>query len=296
MTAASDNVYVGRKITLPAPAKINLFLHVVGTRPNGYHDLQSVFTYLDYCDELTFEVTDTEKVEIFPEGVVELKDNLIYKAYQMMEVYRPRNTGLKIYTEKNIPSFGGLGGGSSDAATTYYALAYLWNLDFSKVPDATESSKLGADIPFFVGGETAFVEGIGEILKPVDIPERWYLIIHPNEKVSTKKVFQHPELNCATAKISDTQLFDFKWDNDLEPLVRDLYPAVDNAVRWLRLYSDNARMTGSGACVFGEFDSENEARNVYERIPEGWNAFIAKGCQKSPLFEKLSLVSKNFKL
>ena len=145
-------------------------------------------------------------------------------------------------------------------------------------------------------GIAVLVEGIGEILKSVDIPEKWYLIIHPNEKVSTKKVFQHPELNCATAKISDTQLFDFKWDNDLEPLVRDLYPAVDNAVRWLQQYSDNARMTGSGACVFGEFDSENEARDVYELIPEGWNAFIAKGCQKSPLFEKLSLVSKNFKL
>ncbi len=288
--------FVGKKITLPAPAKLNLFLHVVGTRPSGYHDLQSVFTYLDFCDCITYEVTGSDGVNIFPEGFVELKDNLIYKAYKMMEKYRPAGTGLRIHTQKNIPSFGGLGGGSSDAATTFFALAYLWNLDFSSIPDLNQSAVLGADVPFFVGGHTAFVEGIGEVLTPIDVPQKWYVVIHPQAKVSTKLVFQHPKLSCQTEKINSSGIFDFVWDNDLEPLVRELYPEVDEAVCWLQQYSQNARMTGSGACVFGEFDSENEARDVYAQLPQGWRGFVAKGCKCSPLFEQLQSVCKGINL
>lgn len=277
---------IGKKVTLVAPAKLNLFLHVVGTRANGYHDLQSIFTYLDYTDEISFEITDQEQITIEPEGFVPLKDNLIYKAYQMMEQYKPKGTGLKISIDKKIPSFGGLGGGSSDAATTYFALAYLWDLS-SAIPTPLESSRLGADIPFFVGGETAFVEGIGEILTPIEVPEKWYLVIHPQEKVSTKAVFQHPKLTCKTPKITTKEAFDFKWDNDLEPLVRDLYPVIDQTISWLQQYTKNARMTGSGACVFGEFNTKAEAEQVFKKLPEGTHAFIAKGCQRSPLFEQL---------
>jgi len=280
-------------ITLSAPAKINLFLHILGRRSDGYHQLQSVFQFLDFADQLSFELTpDRPSVTISPSiADVPAADNLIMKAAQLLRQEHHQTSqrelpGVHIQLQKRIPMGGGLGGGSSDAATTLLALRQLWQLDISDARLAALGLKLGADVPVFLFGQAAFAEGVGEKLQPVAVPPHWYLVIHPGVHVSTADIFQHPNLPRATPPISAQQWQFDQTHNDCQQLVGQLHPEVANAIAWLLEYAP-ARLTGTGACVFGCFTSQTEALRVLESVPTHWNAFVAQGLQESPVRQQL---------
>jgi len=259
----------------PAPAKLNLFLHVVGRRPDGYHLLQSVFTLLDYGDNIRLRVRDdgqVRRVNDLP-GIPEA-DDLTVRAAQILREASGTTRGADIEVEKRIPLGGGLGGGSSDAATVLLALDRLWGTGFGPDALAELGAALGADIPFFLHGATAWAEGIGEKLKPIAIPRRWYLVLAPPIAVPTKEIFAAPELTRDTEPL---KMEDFsarpqeagqigalaRFHNDLEPVVTARYPIVREHLEWLRQHGD-ARMTGSGSCVFAAYDSREEAQKVLD--------------------------------
>jgi 4-diphosphocytidyl-2-C-methyl-D-erythritol kinase len=271
----------------PAPAKLNLFLHVVGRRPDGYHLLQSVFTLLDYGDNIRIRVRDdgqVRRVNDLP-GIPEAED-LTVRAAQMLREASGTSRGADIEVEKRIPLGGGLGGGSSDAATVLLALDRLWGTSFGPDALAELGAALGADIPFFLHGSTAWAEGIGERLKPIQLPRRWYAVLAPPIAVPTKAVFAAPELtrNTEPLKMEDfsAQPSDLRFHNDLEPIVTARYPIVREHLEWLRQHGD-ARMTGSGACVFAAFDSRGEAQKVLDLAPTPMKGFVAQGMATHPL-------------
>lgn len=271
---------------LPAPAKINLFLHVVGRRPDGYHLLQSVFRLLDHGDTLRFSPRDDGQVRRatdFP-GVPEEAD-LSVRAARLLQKSAGVERGVTIRLDKRLPLGGGLGGGSSDAATTLIALNHLWRLDWPRQRLQELGLALGADVPFFVFGRSAFVEGIGETLQAVDLPPAWYLVIEPPVAVPTKDVFAAPELtrNTKLIKILDLSAGPQDgWHNDLEPVVCARFPAVAAAIGWLGAHGE-ARMSGSGACVFAPFASRDAAERILAQRPEGWRGWVARGLDVHPL-------------
>lgn len=271
---------------LPAPAKINLFLHVVGRRPDGYHLLQSVFRLLDHGDTLRFSPRDDGQVRRatdFP-GVPEEAD-LSVRAARLLQKSAGVERGVTIRLDKRLPLGGGLGGGSSDAATTLIALNHLWRLDWPRQRLQELGLALGADVPFFVFGHSAFVEGIGETLQAVDLPPAWYLVIEPPVAVPTKDVFAAPELtrNTKLIKILDLSAGPQDgWHNDLEPVVCARFPAVAAAIGWLGAHGE-ARMSGSGACVFAPFASRDAAERILAQRPEGWRGWVARGLDVHPL-------------
>lgn len=272
---------------LPAPAKINLFLHVVGRRPDGYHLLQSAFRILGHWDLLTFLPRDDAAVAretAFP-GVGEDED-LCVRAARLLQREAGVSLGASIRLEKRLPLGGGLGGGSSDAATTLLALNRLWNVGWSRKRLGDLGLQLGADVPFFIFGRSAFVEGVGEQLQALDLPPSWYVVIEPGVQVSTAQIFAAPELTRSTKpiKIAD---FSEAWavgslHNDLQPVVCAQYPEVAAALKWLRQFGE-ACMTGSGACVFVPLASENAAEVVLGNLPAGWRGWAAKGLDVHPL-------------
>ncbi len=274
-------------LILPAPAKLNLFMHITGKRADGYHNLQTLFIFLDHSDELKFTLVPESGIFLEPEiPNLAPEDNLIYKAAKKLESYKKCSCGVRIELFKKLPMGGGLGGGSSDAATTLCALNKLWQCDLSDDELADIGRSLGADVPVFVRGRSAFAEGIGEILMPVTLPEKWYLVIAPDAHVSTKEIFTHPDLTRNSEIKTWDELKNGVWRNDSENLVKKLYAPVANALEWLVQYAPT-RMTGTGACVFGEFSDEASAREVFSKVPAGWISFVAKGCSQSPLREKL---------
>ena len=277
----------------PAPAKLNLFLHVVGRRPDGYHLLQSVFTLLDYGDNIRVRVRDDGAVRRVNElaGIPEAED-LTVRAAQMLREASGTSRGADIEVEKRIPLGGGLGGGSSDAATVLLALDRLWGTGFGPDALAELGASLGADIPFFLHGATAWAEGVGERLKPIAIPQRWYVVLAPPVAVPTKAIFAAPEL---TRNTEPLKMEDFsarpqeahrtgalaRFHNDLEPVVTARYPVVREHLEWLRQHGD-ARMTGSGSCVFAAFDSREEAQKVLQQASP-MKGFVAQGMATHPL-------------
>jgi 4-diphosphocytidyl-2-C-methyl-D-erythritol kinase len=270
----------------PAPAKLNLFLHVVGRRPDGYHLLQSVFTLLDYGDNIRIRVRDdgeVHRVNDLP-AIPEAED-LTVRAAQMLREASGSSRGADIEVEKRIPLGGGLGGGSSDAATVLLALDRLWNTGFGPDALAELGASLGADIPFFLRGSTAWAEGVGEKLKPIAIPRKWYVVLAPAVSVPTKEIFAAPELtrNTEALKMEDFSAHpqDSRFHNDLEPIVTARYPMVREHLEWLRQHGD-ARMTGSGACVFAAFDSREEAQKVLD-LASPKKGFVAQGVATHPL-------------
>jgi len=270
----------------PAPAKLNLFLHVVGRRPDGYHLLQSVFTLLDYGDNLRIRVRDdgqVRRVNDLP-GIPEAED-LTVRAAQMLREASGTSRGADIEVEKRIQLGGGLGGGSSDAATVLLALDRLWGTSFGPDALAELGAALGADIPFFLHGSTAWAEGIGEKLKPIAIPRSWYVVLAPPMAVPTKEIFAAPELtrNTETLKIEDfsARAQDPRFHNDLEPIVTARYPIVREHLEWLRKHGD-ARMTGSGSCVFAAYESREEAQKVLD-LASPMKGFIAQWMATHPL-------------
>lgn len=290
--AAIDKDSLMSAMRWPAPAKLNLFLHVNGRRPDGYHELQTLFIFLNHGDWLEFEpLTDTNLLTLSPAipGVPD-EQNLIIRAARLLQARLPSPQGAHIRLEKVLPMGGGIGGGSSDAATTLVALNHLWQTGLSEDELAELGVQLGADVPVFVRGKAAFAEGVGERLQPVELPSAWYLVLKPDCHVATAAVFQDPDLPRDTPKMALHNLLGGEWKNDCELLVKKRHPEVANALGWLLEYAPS-RMTGTGACVFAQFEDEVAAREVLAKVPKGWDGFVAKGENISPLFAALQQVS-----
>ncbi|MGL5947646.1 MAG: 4-(cytidine 5'-diphospho)-2-C-methyl-D-erythritol kinase [Aeromonas sp.] len=276
----------------PAPAKLNLFLHVNGRRADGYHELQTLFIFLDHGDSLTFRpLTGTDELSLTPAicGVA-TEDNLIIRAARLLQARLSTPQGAHIVLDKVLPMGGGIGGGSSDAATTLVALNHLWSAGLSRNELAALGVQLGADVPVFVRGRAAFAQGVGEQLEPVNLPEPWYLVLKPACHVATAAIFQDPDLPRATPKLSLPELMQKEWENDCEALVKKRHPEVANALSWLLEYAPS-RMTGTGACVFAQFSDELSARAVLAKAPRALAGFVAKGVNESPLLTHLAAVT-----
>jgi 4-diphosphocytidyl-2-C-methyl-D-erythritol kinase len=272
----------------PSPGKLNLFLYITGQRANGYHNLQTLFQFVDYGDSLAFTPRDDDKITLSPsvEGVPD-EQNLIIRAAKLLQARMaqqglPSPCGMDIQIEKRLPMGGGLGGGSSNAATTLVALNLLWNCHFSDSELAELGVTLGADVPVFVMGHAAFAEGIGEVLQPVSPAEKWYLVAHPGVSIPTPAIFGDPELIRDTPKRSIDVLLHTTYTNDCEPIARKRFCEVEQLVSWLLEYAPS-RLTGTGACVFAEFDTEESANEVLSKAPAWINGFVARGVNVSPL-------------
>lgn len=273
----------------PAPGKLNLFLHITGCRADGYHLLQTVFQFLDRGDSLDFELRDDGRI-LRHEGPADIPEesDLVIKAARLLQQRSGTHLGASIKLRKSLPVEAGLGGGSSDAATTLLALDCLWRTGLGQAGLTALGLTLGADVPVFIGGQAAWAEGVGEILTPLELPEPWYLVVQPACRVATREIFQAPELTRNSAPITIARFRSGESRNDFEPVVRSRYPQVSEALDWLGEHAE-ARLTGSGACVFAAFADEAAARRVHAQLPKGWQGFVAKGCNRSPLLERLEM-------
>jgi 4-diphosphocytidyl-2-C-methyl-D-erythritol kinase len=272
----------------PAPAKLNLFLHIIGQRPDSYHELQTVFQLLDYGDELQLELTNDGIISLIDNlNDVATIDNLVYRAAAALQQYTNSNYGVTIKLHKKLPAGGGLGGGSSDAATTLLALNKLWQCGLSVSELAAIGLILGADIPVFIHGRTAWAEGIGEKLTPIVLPPKWYLVIHPQIMVSTAAIFGHKNLTRNSQAITLATFLEGQGRNDCESVVRNTYPAVDKALNWLSQYAKPS-LTGTGACIFAEFSDKDSAEAVLANLPATWQGFTACGVNTSPAHSALA--------
>ncbi len=277
----------------PAPAKLNLFLHVTGRYSDGYHALQTVFQLIDRCDRIGIGVREDGRIErLAGLAEVEPERDLVVRAARLLQQHSRTRLGADLHVIKRIPAGGGLGGGSSDAATVLLALNRLWGLGLDLAVLAQLGLSLGADVPVFIHGRSAWAEGRGERLTPMPLPPRWYLVIHPQIAVSTAEVFQAPELTRNSPVIT---IRDFSADmgNVCEAVVRARYPAIAEAQDWLCGQADGqggrlrARMSGTGSCIFATFEHWQEAERIAARVPDTWSSFVARGLDRSPLHEML---------
>ncbi|MCP4696849.1 MAG: 4-(cytidine 5'-diphospho)-2-C-methyl-D-erythritol kinase [Gammaproteobacteria bacterium] len=272
-------------ISRPAPAKLNLFLRITGRRADGYHSLQTVFQFINLCDALHFSMREDGQLHCVSDapGLAPAQD-LTMQAAQRLKQASGTPLGADIRVEKKIPMGGGLGGGSSDAATALLALNRLWQLGFSRQLLAVMGKELGADVPVFVFGRAAWAEGVGELLTPLDtLPEPWYLLIHPGCHVSTAEVFSLQQLtrDAQPVKMSDF-LTGRNGGNDCETAVRSRYPEVGDALDWLNTYAP-ARLTGTGACVFAAFADQSRAKAALALLPRKWQGWVVQGMNSSPV-------------
>lgn len=275
-------------LSWPSPAKLNLFLHINNKRQDGYHELQTLFQLLDVGDTITITPLATPDIRLRNqlEGV-EQNDNLVIKAAKLLQTHTHSTQGCEIDIDKRLPMGGGVGGGSSNAATTLVALNYLWKTGLSLTELAELGKSLGADVPIFVIGHTAFAEGVGEKITPTELPECYYLVVNPGVHVSTKAIFSHPDLPRQTNKIQwDNYTFN-STGNDCEKVVCELYPNIANTLQGL-LECAPSRMTGTGACLFAIFDTKEHATRVKNSLPAGLDSFVAKGVNESPLHTLLN--------
>ena len=273
----------------PAPAKINHFLHVTGRRDDGYHLLQTVFQFLDLADELRITATADGRIMCRRnyQQVAE-QDDLVVRAAKLLRELGGSSKGADIHVDKKIPIGGGLGGGSSDAATTLVALNCLWDTGLTTDQLAEAGLSLGADVPVFVRGFAAWGEGVGEQLKPVELPEDWYLLIYPDVPVATAQIFNAPELERATPRITLDDFRQGRCRNDCEPVVRRICPEVAAALDWLNARAEG-RLSGTGASVFAVFTEQDQAARLLEELPAIWQGFVTRGRNRSPLMERLAL-------
>ncbi|HEC27782.1 MAG TPA: 4-(cytidine 5'-diphospho)-2-C-methyl-D-erythritol kinase [Gammaproteobacteria bacterium] len=270
-------------LTLPAPAKLNLFLHVTGRRADGYHELQTVFQFLDLQDEITLSARPDKQIRRLTRWAdVAEGDDLMVKAAHRLAEYAGVTAGVDISIEKNIPMGAGLGGGSSDAATVLCGLNRLWGLNLSKDTLADIGQTLGADVAVFVHGHAAWAEGTGDILTSITPAEDLYLLIVPPVHVSTAKIFSHPALTRDSSPIKITDFLEGQGHNDLEAVVRREYPDVDKAMNWLQQFA-RVRMTGTGAGVFITIESPDNAKKIAQQAPASWQCFVTRGLNTSPL-------------
>jgi 4-diphosphocytidyl-2-C-methyl-D-erythritol kinase len=269
----------------PAPAKLNLFLHVLGRRETGehagYHELQTVFRLIDRADRVGIALRDDGEIRF--SGVYG-EENLCVRAARLLQRESGTRLGADLELEKNLPAGGGLGGGSSDAATVLVALNGLWNLRFGRGRLMEIAKKLGADVPVFVYGRNALGEGMGERLTALELPAAWYLVLEPQVSVSTREIFGSA-LTGQSKALKIPPFFSGQGRNDLEAAVAARYPEVAAHLEWLRQRYPQARMTGSGACVFAELKSQAEARALQGQLPGGMKGFVARGLDRHPLFD-----------
>lgn len=269
-------------IRVPSPAKLNLFLHITGRRPNGYHELQSIFQLIDLCDWLEFEQTDDQQIQIEGLSSVDLEQNLIYRAAQILQPYAKAPSGLIIRLEKNIPMGAGLGGGSSNAATTLIVLNQLWYCGLNSDQLAELGVKLGADVPIFVHGRNAWAEGIGEHLTFIDLDQKQFIVLKPDCFISTQQLFSQKTLTRDTksSKFCAYQIKPSDFGNNFEPVARSLYPEVDEAMQYLDQFGV-AKLTGTGACVFIEVTDDMNVTDILENAP--CKSYLVNSLQESPL-------------
>lgn len=268
----------------PAPAKLNLFLHVVGRRADGYHLLQTLFRLVDHGDSLRFASRDDGDVRLAtPLAGVPPESDLTVRAARLLQRETGCRQGVDIAVDKRLPMGGGLGGGSSDAATVLLALNHLWQLGLPRSRLQQLGLTLGADVPVFVGGRNAFAEGVGEALLPLDLPPAWYVVLEPPVAVPTAAIFGAPELKRDTPPMAAADWAAGVGSNDLQAVAVARFPAVAEHLRWLAAYGD-ARMSGSGACVFAEFASAQAAQAVRDELPATMVGWVAAGLPRHPLW------------
>ena len=282
------------QLSLPAPAKINRLLHITGKRPDGYHQLQTLFQFLDLQDELHFQLNNKGEISLHPplDGVA-LEDNLVMRAVRLLQPLRANlRLGVEIHLQKNLPMGGGLGAGSSDAATTLLALNQLWQLGLNLTQLAEIGLQLGADLPIFIFGQTAWAEGVGEILTPIEAEEALYLLVFPGCHCDTGKLFSHPDLPRATPLINPNNANQHLGENDFEALVRQLYPAVEATFAWLLAENQQPFLTGSGASVYCKMKTLEQANALLNKLPSNFagfkpQAWVTKSCNQSLAHVKL---------
>ena len=275
------------KTAWPAPAKLNLFLHITGQRADGYHELETLFQFIDLQDEIEIEVVEGGAIERpeGPEGVSE-EDDLVVRAAHALQRETKSQLGATLWVNKKVPVGGGVGGGSSDAATTLVALNYLWGSGLEMRQLASIGLHLGADVPIFIAGHAAWAEGVGERLLRVAPPEPYYLLLEPGIHVSTAEIFQSNELTRNTPKAKIRGSLPAWGRNDCESVVSARYPEVAEALRWLSQYGD-ARMTGTGSCLFLALENRARAEQIRSQLPDQWRGYVVKGMNESPLVERL---------
>lgn len=282
--------------TLPAPAKLNLFLHITGRRADGYHCLQTVFALLDHGDTLTFAPADELSLLVEGDAPVQ-EDNLVLRAARLLRSHTGYHGGARITLEKRLPLGGGVGGGSSDAASALLGLNHLWRLNLGLDTLAQIGLHLGADVPVFVRGRSAWAEGVGETLEPVAAGEVWYLVVHPGVSVSTALIFRDPQLTRDTAKSRVAAFLGpgsgTRFRNDCEPVARRLFPAISSALEWLEEHAGSARMTGTGACVFARVADRQTGEDLLHRLPPDWKGFVARSVDLSPAHVALAALQSN---
>lgn len=273
-------------LELLSPAKLNLFLHIIGRRADGYHNLQTLFQLLDYGDTLRFTLRNDGHVTLSPEipGVA-FEGNLIIKAVRLLQKQTSTSFGVDIQLEKRLPMGGGIGGGSSNAATTLVALNHLWQCDLTSTQLQQLGLQLGADVPVFVNAQTAWAEGVGEALQPIEMPKNWFLVVQPDCHVSTQQIFSHKDLTRDSPAIKVAAFLEQGGQNACQALVRRLYPQVDEALNWFAEHGHQAKLTGTGACVFTQFATAEAAQQVLQCLPKHLLGFVAQGVNESPLYK-----------
>ena len=276
-------------MTYQSPAKVNLFLHIISKRDDGYHNLQTIFQLLDYGDELSFNITNDGQINrIYGNENIPKDKDLIIQSAQKLKELAASNFGVDIGVKKNIPSGGGLGGGSSNAATTLIALNNLWDLKLSKTELISIGKEIGSDVPVFIEGRSSWAEGVGEILTPLNLPEYYYLVVSIKKQISTQEIFRHKALTMSPLqrKMTDFSLVSNPHNDCLDAAI-DLEGEIKDALMYLnstKKHVDEARMTGSGSCVFVAFENESDALIAKRQMPSKWVGFVAKAIDKSPLY------------
>jgi len=281
-------------LQLLSPAKLNLFLHITGRRNDGYHQIQTFFQLLDLGDQMSFSSNNEGTISLdCPKLDIPVEDNLIYQAAIALKSHSGSVKGANIQIDKQLPHGGGLGGGSSNAATTLLALNHLWDCNLNLNQLAAIGLQIGADVPLFVRGSTAWAEGIGEKLQAIEYPEnsptKHYLIIKPNCEVSTRQIFSDQQLTRNTSPITIAAFFEQGSHNDCEAVVRQLYPEVELALNWLNRFA-SAQLTGTGACIFAEFPDQEKATHLLEQLPNNLTGYLARGISTSPVHKVLGIV------
>lgn len=268
---------------LPSPAKLNLFLHITGQRENGYHDLQTLFQIIDFSDTIEFNLNNEGNIRLLPDiPSLPIEENLVFKAATLLQPYRKNShSGIDIVLEKQLPMGGGIGGGSSNAATTLLALNTLWQCNLPLEKLAEIGLQLGADVPVFVMGRSAFAQGVGEQLHPMTLGTPYFLIVKPNCHVSTGQIFTDKHLTRDTPPIKISHVLMVDGHNDCLSVVKKHNPELDEAYSWLKQHGD-VKLTGTGACLFISFDNRQDAERLKIAIPEKWQAWICQGCNLSP--------------
>lgn len=276
---------MNKTLTISAPAKLNLFLHITGQREDGYHLLQTVFQFLDYADSISLTLReDGHLYRVSNLAGVAAENDLVVKAAKLIQKHCNTGLGVDISVEKRLPMGGGLGGGSSNAASVLVALNYLWECGLSQDELMDLGMQLGADVPVFIFAQSAWAEGVGERLKSIDLPKKWFLVLKPKINVSTAKVFSNSQLrrDCSTITIRD--FLAGQTENVCEKPVRKMYPEVDQALIDLAQYGES-KLTGTGACVFAAFDNREQAEKAFAELSVKWDGFVAQGMNQTPLRE-----------